>query len=83
MSTKEASSKIMLWLGANGASIIAAVQAVLKAVKELITAVINLVSIFLPNKTWHVCVYTVRIFINTLDEKLDVLKHILLKEDDD
>jgi hypothetical protein len=71
--------KIIIWLGANGASLIAALQALIKAIKELLTAVLNLLSIFMPNKAWHSSVDAVRGVLKKVDDWLDTIKERLLK----
>lgn len=73
-------TKLIIWLGANGASIIAALQVVLKLIKELLTAVINLVSIILPTETAQKIVDFLRACINMIDKGLEFIKKWLLQQ---
>jgi len=70
--------KIFTWIMANAASVLGALQAILKAVKELLTAVVNLVSIFLPAVASHVLVMKIRGFINIIDSGIEWVKDKLL-----
>lgn len=72
--------KLLTWLSANGASTLGIVQAVLKAVKEILTGFVNLFGIFGPTKTVQAVVTKVRDFINLIDEKLEDAKGGLLKK---
>ena len=56
----------------------ALLQALLKAVKELLTAVVNVVSLVLPQSAFHKIVYAVREVINKLDEGLEWIKEKFL-----
>lgn len=71
--------KILNWLRDNGASICAAVQIVLKAIKELLTAVVNLVSIFLPAAGSAAIVGGIRAVVNTIDGGIEFIKKWLLR----
>lgn len=73
-------TKLILWLGANGASIIAALQVVLKAVKEVLTAAINLISLILPVATAQKIIDFLRMLINMIDKGLEFIKKWLLKQ---
>ncbi len=70
--------KIWIWLKANGASLIGALQAVVKALKELLTAVVNLVSIILPIAAQAAWVEVVRGFFNWIDSGLEWVKQYLV-----
>jgi hypothetical protein len=54
------------------------VQSVLKAVKEILTGVVNLLSIFLPTDKAQAVVGKVRDFVNFLDEKIEQIKTSIL-----
>ena len=71
-------TKIRTWLQMNGASVIAALQLVLRSLKELLTALVNLVSIIFPVNSAEAFILKIREFINMLDEKLESLKTKLL-----
>lgn len=70
--------KIFTWIMANAASVLGALQAILKAVKELLTAVVNLVSIFLPAAASNALVDKVRGFVNIIDDGIEWVKDKLL-----
>ena len=70
--------KVIAWVMANGASILGIVQAVIKAVKEIITAVVNLFSIFMSPEMAEKTVETLRYWINKIDWAVEALKSRLL-----
>ncbi len=70
--------KVWAWILANGASILGIIQAVIKAVKELLTAVVNLLSIFIPSDKIEKIVMTVRNILNKIDEWVEIIKEKLL-----
>jgi len=72
--------KILTWLRMNGASILGITQAVIKALKELLTAVVNLISIFIPAISAQKIVEVVRDILNTIDEWVEKIKETLLPE---
>lgn len=72
-------TKVMSWVMANGASLLGVLQALIKAVKELLTAVINLVSLFVPGITAQKWVEAVRGALNLVDGWIEKLKGYLIK----
>lgn len=70
--------KILAWIGANGASLIAIIQCIVKALKEISTAVINLISLILPTSGWIKVVEKVRGWFNTVDDFLETIKNSML-----
>jgi phage-related protein len=70
--------KIWTWILANGASVLGIIQAVIKAVKEILTAVVNLLSIFIPSDKIEQIVMTVRNILNKIDEWVEIIKEKLL-----
>jgi len=70
--------KIFSWILLNGASILGMIQAVVKAVKEILTAVVNLLSIFIPSDKIEKVVMTVRNILNKIDEWIEIIKEKLL-----
>lgn len=71
--------KIIAWVLANGATLIGLLQAIVKAIKELMTGVVNLLSLFMPQTTTNKVVDAVRGAINKVDELLETIKGFLLK----
>jgi hypothetical protein len=72
-------SKIITWVLANGATLIGLIQAILKAIKELLTGIVNLLSLFIPKEKAEQAVNVVRAVINTIDYWIEKGKTILLK----
>ena len=70
--------KIWAWILLNGASILGIIQAVIKAVKELLTAIVNLLAIFIPSDKIEKVVMTVRNILNKIDEWIEIIKKKLL-----
>ena len=71
--------KVIQWVMVNGASILGVTQAVVKAVKELVTAIVNVISIFMSKEQAEDSVKTVRGLINKLDDVLENIKTWLVK----
>jgi hypothetical protein len=67
-------NKILTWIKVNIASLVNAVQLVVKALKELLTAVINLLSIFFPVVGSQKLVLLVRAALEWVDAKLEWIK---------
>lgn len=72
-------AKIITWVMLNGATLLGCLQAVVKAVKELLTGVVNLVSIFLPNAASAKLVEVIRGILNKIDEGIESIKGFLVK----
>jgi len=70
--------KIITWVLANGATVLGMVQAILKAIKELLTGVVNLLSLFMPLETAENLVYAVRGVVNAVDNFIEKLKGFLI-----
>ena len=71
--------KIVTWVMANGATLLGLVQAVIKALKELLTGVVNLISLFLPQATANKAVKVVREALNKVDAIIEQIKGYLIK----
>jgi hypothetical protein len=71
-------TKIIAWVGANGATIIGILQSIVKALKELLTGVVNLLSIFMSKEAAEKAVKAVRSVVNLLDVGLEKIKGYLL-----
>ncbi len=72
-------SKIISWVLVNGATLIGVLQALVKAIKELVTGVVNLLSLFMTAEAAEVSVKTVRAILNKVDELLEKVKGFLIK----
>lgn len=72
-------SKVISWVLVNGATLIGVLQAIVKAIKELVTGVVNLLSLFLTAEAAEVSVKTVRGILNTIDDALEKVKGFLIK----
>jgi phage-related protein len=71
--------KVITWVMLNGATLLGCLQAVVKAVKELLTGVVNLVSIFLPDAGSKKLVEVVREALNKIDDVIESIKDFLIK----
>jgi len=72
-------NKILAWIKVNGATVLGVTQAAIKVLKELLTGVVNLVSLVLPKATSSKLVEQVRGILNTIDELVEKIKSYLLK----
>jgi hypothetical protein len=72
--------KIWTWILANGATLLGCLQALIKAIKELLTGVINLISLFIPGIAAQKWVEAVRGALNTVDGWIEAVKGYLIKE---
>jgi hypothetical protein len=72
-------AKIITWILANGATLLGCLQAVVKAVKELLTGVVNLLSLFMPQTATNKIVAAVRTALNTIDGIIEKIKGYLIK----
>jgi hypothetical protein len=70
--------KLLGWGKLNIASVLGFAQAVIKAVKEILTGVINLLSLFAPAKLAQLAVIKLRDFLNVLDAQIETLKATLV-----
>mgnify|MGYP001599024616 FL=1 len=71
--------KIITWILANGATLLGCLQAVVKAVKELLTGVVNLLSLFIPQVAAKKAVTIVRNAMNKIDDGIEFVKKYLIK----
>ena len=72
-------SKVIAWVLANGATVLGLVQAIIKALKELATGIVNLLSLVIPNSKVPEIVEKVRGVFNTIDEVIEKIKGYLIK----
>ncbi len=70
--------KVITWILANGATLLGLLQSVIKAVKELLTGIVNLISLFLPSAASSKLVENVRGMVNKVDEAVEYIKNLLL-----
>ena len=70
--------KIWDWIKVNGASVLGIAQAVIKALKEVLTAIVNLISIFLPTIGTEKFVLSMRSVLETIDGWIEKLKPYLI-----
>ena len=71
--------KVFTWIMANGATLLGLLQAVIKAIKELLTGVVNLLSLFMPQAATNKVVEAVRGALNKIDEIIETIKGYLIK----
>ena len=70
--------KVFTWIKANLASVIGALQLVIKALKELLTAIVNLISIFLPTAGAQKIILAIRAGLEAVDAWLEKIKSYLI-----
>jgi len=66
--------KIGSWLALNGIATLGIIQGILKLLKELLTAILDLVSLFLPQSAIQKIVDKVRGVINAIDRIIETIK---------
>jgi hypothetical protein len=71
--------KIITWLLANGATLVGVLQALVKALKEVLTGIVNILSLFMTAEVAENSVKTVRNFMNSIDGFLEKIKGYLLQ----
>lgn len=67
--------KILAWLRMNWAAVLGILQSLVKALKEVSTAVIDLISLIMPTSAAVVIIQKVRDFFNMIDAWLEKLKN--------
>jgi len=72
-------NKIIIWIRVNLATVIGVTQAALKAIKEILTGIINLISIFISVSAAQKIVERIRNIVNWFDELIEEWKEKLLK----
>ena len=72
-------SKLITWVMLNGATLLGCLQAVIKAVKELVTGIVNLLSLFLSKEVAEDMVKTVRGALNKIEDVIESIKGFLVK----
>ena len=71
--------KVYTWILANGATLLGCLQAVIKAIKELLTGVINLISLFVPKVAAQAWIDAVRNALNIVDGWIENIKQYFIK----
>ena len=71
-------TKVINWVMLNGATLLGLAQSIVKAVKELLTGVINLLSLVIPASAAQALVEKARDFMNVIDGWIEKLKSYLL-----
>jgi len=71
-------TKIYTWVKMNGATIVATLQLVVKAIKETLTAILNFVSLILPTASVEAFILKIREALNKVDAVLEIAKAWLL-----
>lgn len=71
--------KVATWIMANGATLLGLVQAIIKALKELLTGVVNLLSLIMPQAAAGKWVEAVRGAFNKVDDVIEQIKALLIK----
>ncbi len=72
-------SKLITWVLVNGATLLGVLQAIIKAIKELLTGVVNLLSLFMSAEVAEGMVATIRGVLNKIDEVIENIKSFLVK----
>jgi len=72
-------SKVISWVLVNGATLLGCVQALIKAIKELLTGIVNLLSLFMTEEAAEKVVAAVRNFMNMIDEFIEKIKGHFIK----
>lgn len=70
--------KIFTWIKVNIATLLAAVQLLVKVLKELLTAIVNVLSIFFPAVAAEKLVMKIRNILNVIDDAITSIKDMLI-----
>lgn len=70
--------KIWTWIKANLASVLGAIQALIKAIKEVLTAIVNLISIIMPASSAEKIVLKIRAILEAIDGWIEKIKAYLI-----
>ncbi len=72
-------TKIITWVLANGATALGISQAIVKALKEVLTGVVNFLSLFMSSEKAEKYVSLVRTAMNVVDNLIEKAKEALIK----
>lgn len=70
--------KIVNWIRLNIVSVLGIAQAVVKFVKEVLTAIVNILFPIIPNAKFQAIVMAVRNVVNKIDEWIEKIKSWIL-----
>lgn len=73
-------TKIWNWIKLNFVSVLGLIQGVVKVIKELLTAIVNILFPLIPNAKFHQIVMAVRNVVNAVDEWIEKIKGWILPE---
>lgn len=71
--------KLITWIMLHGASVLGVVQVVLKFIKEVLTACVNILYPIIPSDKFKAIVEKVRGFVNMVDDLVEKGKKFLVK----
>ena len=71
--------KLITWFMLHGASVLAVVQVVLKFIKEVLTACVNILYPIIPSDKFKAIVEKVRGIVNMVDDLVEKGKKFLVK----
>jgi len=71
--------KLIQWLYVNIAGVLGVVQAVIKALKEILTVIVNILFPVIPSAKFKAIITAVRGIVNKLDEIVEKIKGFFLK----
>lgn len=66
--------KAVNWIRLNLASVLGVLQGIVKVVKELATAIVNILFPLIPNANFHAVVLKVREILNNIDDWIEKIK---------
>lgn len=72
--------KIVTWIMVNGGALIGILQGIIKVLKELVTLIVDLISLVMPGHVSQAVVDKIRAIFNTIDEWLEKAKVLLIKQ---
>lgn len=71
--------KLLQWIPLNAVSVLGVAQGVMKVLKEVLTAVVNILFPLIPNAKFQSVIDKVRAFCNVADTWIEKAKAFLLK----
>ncbi len=71
--------KLLKWIPVNLLSVLGIIQAIVKLIKEIVTAIVNVLFPVIPSEQFKKVVETVRGIINSIDSVIEKIKEFLLQ----
>ena len=71
-------TKVITWIRMNGATLLGLIQLGIKGVKEVLTGLVNVISIFLPASKAEMIILNVRSLLEKVDGVIEIIKQKLL-----